>query len=843
MADITTLGLAVDSTGVKRATDDLRAMAAQGAPTAAAASKVGAAVKDAGDAAGSGARRFSELGGASRDLEGAMTRASVSGHLIGDAIGQGIVKIVGATAAFISLSKGIADYQDIAEKTGGSAAGFASLRTSADVTGVSIKSMADASVKLSVSLAKMDEDGGQAARGLEAIGISVEEFKKQSPDEQIRTVAKSLSGFEDGANKAAVAVSLYGRAGAEMLPFLKELGGETERNKFLTDEQIQSADNFWDAQARASSQTRQYAEVLSLQMVPVLAGVTSAFRDQVKELITVDGATGKLGSSTAIQTFAANAVSSLSYVLDVAENVGKVFSVVGTTIGAAAARLGMFVAGDFAGAKSVTNDWLTSIDATLNRQTFGQKLRKQMDLVKAGVSETAAAVEAAKPKLSFENFNEKKGKKDNSASQALKQQLRDEKAEREQILKRDLLEQKDAREEQKEGYSLQQTFLEAYYSARIIDEATYTAAVASSRASYIDNLNRTFAAEEALVRAARSAADARGDKVDSQKLTTELVEIENQHAKAIRLVNIELAKNELKKRTDRENELRAAVEANLGPLDAYALALKKISDLQAKGLDEGTAQKMGKRAWAEYVDAAKKAAYETDEVFNVAKATGDGLQEFLGEATKSAIEGDFKSIGASFQKMVEKMLQQALMANLTKALMGDGAGVGSSFGNGFLSTAISAGMSLFGGSSAGATSSGMPDFMRGGKADGGSIRAGTLQEVNERGTELLMMGGKSYLMAGEDGYIKSAERMRAESSSASSSGSRGQQAQQLVQINVINQGKPAEVESQKQRQGSSGAIIDLVLREVAKDIAQGGGPVSGALEKTYGSSRAAGASQ
>ncbi len=49
MADIATLGLAVDSSGVKRATDDLKAFAAQGQATETAASKVAGAAKDIGD--------------------------------------------------------------------------------------------------------------------------------------------------------------------------------------------------------------------------------------------------------------------------------------------------------------------------------------------------------------------------------------------------------------------------------------------------------------------------------------------------------------------------------------------------------------------------------------------------------------------------------------------------------------------------------------------------------------------------------------------------------------------------------------------------------------------------
>ena len=48
----------------------------------------------------------------------------------------------------------------------------------------------------------------------------------------------------------------------------------------------------------------------------------------------------------------------------------------------------------------------------------------------------------------------------------------------------------------------------------------------------------------------------------------------------------------------------------------------------------------------------------------------------------------------------------------------------------------------------------------GGAASGGTLRAGSLTRVNERGTELLTMRGNDYLMLGNtDGKVTSAEQL------------------------------------------------------------------------------------
>ena len=77
-ANVTTLGLAVDSTGVRRATDDLRTMAAQGAPTATAAAGVSRSMRDVSDDARSAGGQVGGFASSMRALQGVMALGVVA---------------------------------------------------------------------------------------------------------------------------------------------------------------------------------------------------------------------------------------------------------------------------------------------------------------------------------------------------------------------------------------------------------------------------------------------------------------------------------------------------------------------------------------------------------------------------------------------------------------------------------------------------------------------------------------------------------------------------------------------------------------------------------------------
>jgi hypothetical protein len=248
-----------------------------------------------------------------------------AGTAAGVAFGTAVTAALAGAVVFDRLIKQVGDFQDIAEKTGGSAEGFASFAVAAATAGTEINTVAAASIKLTKSLVGVDDESKAAGAALTALGISVSDFKQLAPEDQLENVAKALAGFEDGAQKTAVAMALFGKAGADLLPFLKELEQSGGRQVILTAEQIKQADEYADSQARATAQLKQYAQSVAVQMLPALTVFTDAVKDVVKELYDLGDASKSLTGENPIEMFAQDSAIALAKIVDGVMNAVKAF--------------------------------------------------------------------------------------------------------------------------------------------------------------------------------------------------------------------------------------------------------------------------------------------------------------------------------------------------------------------------------------------------------------------------------------------------------------------------------------------------------------------------------------
>lgn len=259
-------------------------------------------------------------------------RISTAANLTGLSIAGIGAAAAGAFLAVDKLVKQAGNFQDLAEKTGANAEALASFAVAAGTTETAMDLIAKASVKLSVGLSKVDDESKGAGAALKAIGIPLNEFKSLDPGAQMERLAKQLSTFEDGAGKTAIAVALFGKAGADLLPFLKELGEGVGRVNILTAAQIKLADEYADRQARARAELNLYAQALATEAIPALTAVTNATKEVIKELLGLDGTAKNLQASGAILDFAESAAIGLATVLESAIGVVKALYAVGGSI-------------------------------------------------------------------------------------------------------------------------------------------------------------------------------------------------------------------------------------------------------------------------------------------------------------------------------------------------------------------------------------------------------------------------------------------------------------------------------------------------------------------------------
>lgn len=144
-----------------------------------------------------------------------------------DTIGGGIDRMVTALAGLdfaskileqINAARDFADsLNDMSERTGIAVERLSELAYAGQLSDVSIESMQTGLKGLSK---KMAEAAGGSEKAREAFSLMGIDPSGKSTDEVLLEIAEAFSGYEDGANKSALAMQIFGKAGVDMIPFL-----------------------------------------------------------------------------------------------------------------------------------------------------------------------------------------------------------------------------------------------------------------------------------------------------------------------------------------------------------------------------------------------------------------------------------------------------------------------------------------------------------------------------------------------------------------------------------------------------------------------------------------------
>lgn len=282
----------------------------------------------------------------------------------------------GIGAAFVALDAQltqVSGFQDLAEKMGDSAEAIASLKPASDLSGVSLETLSAASIKLTASLAKTDDESKGVALGLKSIGLELGAFKALSPVQQIDAVAKAMAGFEDSSEKTAAAVQIFGKSGAELLPLLGDLANGAERQITLTQAQIMAADEYSKATDRMRGSLSTFAMVASAEAAPQMT-------QMVKLLEEVERHSSGSGTQIGVLHGAlAGGKKIMETAILLGSDLAFVFKMTGNEIGGMAAQLAALARGDLKGFSAIS-------DAM---KEDAERARKELDAFQARVSGAA----------------------------------------------------------------------------------------------------------------------------------------------------------------------------------------------------------------------------------------------------------------------------------------------------------------------------------------------------------------------------------------------------------------------------------------------------------------------
>jgi lambda family phage tail tape measure protein len=637
-------------------------------------------------------------------------------------LGTAALGTLGALA-FISdqVLKNISDFKELSDTTGASAEGIASLAPAAQMSGVSLQTVASAMQKVALNLAKTDDESANVARGLGAIGIELDTFKKLKPEEQMELVAKQLDGFADGAGKTAVAMQIFGKSGAELMPFFNDLAEAGGRQITLTQQQIEMADEYAKMQQRLGVELKTLTMIAVAQSAPAMSALSMAFNDTLKEMLGLDTAASDLAKNDGIASFATGAARVLAKVVDGAQYVIRAFESIGTSVGALAAM----VATAFDSGMSWSQRWeaIKNINSQVNKDLadiwakpmFSDRVNKALSELEAKAKKTGAETKKA---LSpdFSKLTSDKGSKGADQSARSLEQLVD------------LYQKQTDALAKAQGIDVERAQLQRKAEELV---KSITGLTAQERDTRVQAVLAIYDQTDALTKQAKLEKEINEAKKEQSKTVNDLLAKTNEYiTKQQQAFGDRFLPRAQREGKEREREATGSIDAQIATY-TKDLADPKLTDAGRKALEDTIAKLRTARAEAlasiktfndektaaensigegvqrgvlSYLDSLPTLA---EGVSSVITSLGDGLTQAL---TAPFIGGEFNAKNF-FRTLLTQMAQLYVQLNIIKPLMEsmtsfNGGSSGGSSTSGAMGTLFTAARAYFGFSSGGYTGNG-----------------------------------------------------------------------------------------------------------------------------------------
>jgi len=168
---------------------------------------------------------------------------------------------------------------DLSQATGVSVEALARFKKAAVTSGTSLEGVSKGLVKLNKAMLDAATGGKASVATFQALGINVKntDGTLKSADRVMLEVANRFKEMPDGAVKTALALRLFGKSGAELIPMLNMGGDAIDKLKVkMTEAFAQRADEYSDKLAMLSGKVGALGADLTIALLPALEGITNA---------------------------------------------------------------------------------------------------------------------------------------------------------------------------------------------------------------------------------------------------------------------------------------------------------------------------------------------------------------------------------------------------------------------------------------------------------------------------------------------------------------------------------------------------------------------------------------
>lgn len=251
------------------------------------------------------------------EIKKSLEKISAAGIAMATAIATG-------TAALINKALETADsLGKAAQAAGTTAETFSVLNYAAELTGTSTEALTKGLEKLSQSAFKAQNGNAQLERIYSRLKISVSDSNGHLKDSGVllEEVAARFAGMQDGPGKTALAMQLFGKAGAALIPMLDKLGAEQNRinedahafGLVLSTSTVQVANE-------AKENMERLGAALKGMGFTLLAGTLPALQELLEKLVEIGKSSTFQQMVRAFSTDVSKAIKELSAGLQFVEN-------------------------------------------------------------------------------------------------------------------------------------------------------------------------------------------------------------------------------------------------------------------------------------------------------------------------------------------------------------------------------------------------------------------------------------------------------------------------------------------------------------------------------------------
>ena len=235
-----------------------------------------------------GENNIRRLGNSMQGLQGQAKNAALGFNSLKGAV-AGFGAAIAGSALVAGLSAVVKKSIDAGDelfnlqaKTGVAANALIGIGNAAKLADVDVGTLGKGLTKLNVNLVKAAEGNEDLGRKFQALGVNVKDANGQvvPADKALKQIADRFADMPDGAQKAAAAVALFGKSGADLIPLLNEGAASMEKFSYKVGEDFAArSDLFNDTITEFGIKTQGFGLELTDALLPALQSILEVFGD------------------------------------------------------------------------------------------------------------------------------------------------------------------------------------------------------------------------------------------------------------------------------------------------------------------------------------------------------------------------------------------------------------------------------------------------------------------------------------------------------------------------------------------------------------------------------------